>query len=176
MSNNRSPILDTFDWLREALARFLGVHQSSIRPDTDLASLIPVSERRRLWRQLREEGLARQDLVLSARTASLLFFFVLLLTGALAIWLKTWFALMLLWPIGTLCYWISRPRATHFPIDIRTAGELAVFLTHFGAHHDAGYRWTAEEISVKVRMIVADWVGLPLDEVRRETVLTDIVD
>jgi len=56
---------------------------------------------------------------------------------------------------------------------VRTVGELVLYLTHFPDHRQSGYRWTKNEISLKVRLIIAMNLGLPLDEVRPETTFTD---
>jgi len=78
-------------------------------------------------------------------------------------------------PVGVVVYWISRPRAVEFPLCVKTVGELAVYLTSYRDHRDSGYRWTDEEVAAKVRMIIADWAGLPFDAVRPETTFEELI-
>jgi hypothetical protein len=70
--------------------------------------------------------------------------------------------------------WATRRRAVHFPLYLRTVGELVIYATQFGEHKDSGYRWTRNEIALKVRMTVAESVGLPLEEVQPETKLNEL--
>ena len=43
-------------------------------------------------------------------------------------------------------------------------GELVIYATRFSEHKDSGYQWTRNEIAMKVRMIVAESAGMPLDD------------
>src|SRR5262245_19765459 len=65
-----NPIVRTFWKLRTGLVRHLGVARSDIRPETALADLIPVEQRREVWRKLRQEGVAVPDLELSSTVRS----------------------------------------------------------------------------------------------------------
>jgi hypothetical protein len=71
-------------------------------------------------------------------------------------------------------YWAGRRRAVHFPLGLRTVGELVIYATPFGEHKDSGYRWTRNEIALKVRMTVAESVGLPLEAIQPETKLAEL--
>ncbi len=51
---------------------------------------------------------------------------------------------------------------------------MVIYVTHFGEHRDSGYRWTRNEIALKVRMVVAQSVGLPLEAVQPETKLFEL--
>jgi hypothetical protein len=76
--------------------------------------------------------------------------------------------LFLVLALGMAAYRASRRRAVHFPLGLKTVGELVIYLTRFPEHKDSGYRWTRNEIALKVRLIVAESMGLPLDVVRPE--------
>ena len=91
-----------------------------------------------------------------------------------ALYLQRWYALFVALPVTILVYWTSRRRAVHFPLGLRTVGEFVIYLTRFGDHKESGYRWTRNEITLKVRMIVAESVGLPLEAVQPETRLTEL--
>ena len=51
---------------------------------------------------------------------------------------------------------------------MKNVGELVIFMTCFADHKASGYRWTRNEIELKVRLIIAYSLGLDLDEVRPE--------
>jgi hypothetical protein len=95
-------------------------------------------------------------------------------TVKFALALQRWYALLLALPVTMVVYWAGRRRAVHFPLGLRTVGELVIYATHFGEHKDSGYRWTRNEIALKVRMIVAESVGLPLEAIQPETKLAEL--
>ena len=87
---------------------------------------------------------------------------------------RSWYALFLVVPLMFIVSWARRHRAVHFPIGLSNVGELVIYTTRFGEHKDSGYRWTRNEISMKVRMIVAESVGKPLESIQPETKLLDL--
>jgi hypothetical protein len=101
---------------------------------------------------------------------------VLKTTLWLALWLRQWPAVLIAFPLGLWEYWTSRPRAVHSPLGLRTVGELVLYTTSFREHKRSGYRWTHNEIAMKVRLIIAENLGVPLDAVRPETTLAELVD
>jgi hypothetical protein len=52
---------------------------------------------------------------------------------------------------------------------------MVLYLTSFREHRGSGYRWTRNEIATKVRLIVAESLGVPLDAVQPETTLEELV-
>ena len=58
------------------------------------------------------------------------------------------------------------------PLGPRTVGELVIALTRFGDY--PGYRFTRAEISLKVRLIVAEWLGVPVSRVQEESKFIDL--
>jgi hypothetical protein len=99
---------------------------------------------------------------------------VLLGTAAVALGVQAWTGLLAVVPLGLLTFMASRPWAVEFPLGLRTAGELSLYLTRFGEHRESGYRWTSNEVAVKVRMVMAESLGLPLDRVRPECTLAEL--
>src|SRR5262249_7512827 len=69
---------------------------------------------------------------------------------------------------------VSRRRAVHLPLGLRTVGELVLYSTCFREHRGSGYRWTANEVATKVRLVLAESLGVPLDAVRPENTLAEM--
>lgn len=57
---------------------------------------------------------------------------------------------------------------------MRTVGELAVYGTRFGGHSESGYRWPEGDVSLKVRLVLAEALDLPPDRVRPATTLREL--
>ena len=169
----RSPILDTFDVISDTLSR-ASVDPRSIEAGSSLDTLLPKKWRRAVWRELQGQGLDTRELGLPWAFTGWLCFITLAATGALAFFLNSWFGLLALYPIGMICYRLSRPWAVCLPVQLRTVGELAVYVTRFRSYKDSGYRWSADEIALKVRMLFAEHVGIPLERVQRENRMADI--
>jgi hypothetical protein len=173
MTQYYNPIIRSFARLRAILVS-MGLPRSSIRPDAELESLVPLEMRREIWSQIQSEDSRIPGLDISKKTFWVLALFVLVSMIALVVCLRTPNALFVIIPLGFIAREVSRPWAVHFPSGIRTMGELKLFVTRFEEHRDSGYRWTRNEISFKVRMIVADAFGVPLDEARPETTLAEL--
>src|SRR6185312_12661209 len=169
-----NPIVRNFCRLRAGLVDQLGVARHEVRPGTTLDALLPIRVRREVWEQLRRQGLRLPALELSGRDHTRNFWVVLRATVSSAVYLQRWSALILAVPLAMVVAWVTRRRAVHFPLGLRTVGELAIYATPFGEHKDSGYRWTRNEIALKVRMTVAESVGLPLEEVQPETKLNEL--
>jgi hypothetical protein len=169
-----NPIVRTFCVLRAGLCESLGVDRRDVRPATPLDELLPVDRRREAWKQLRRRGLQLPALELSGRDLHRNFWMVLRATVSLAVHLQRWSAMLLAIPLAMVVHRVTRRRAVHFPLDLQTVGELVIYATRFGEHKESGYRWTRNEIALKVRMTVAESVGLPLEAVQPETRLMDL--
>jgi hypothetical protein len=90
--------------------------------------------------------------------------------------LQRWYALLLAIPLVLVVHWASRRRAVQFPLGLRSVGEMVIYATCFAEHKGSGYRWTRNEIALKVRMIVAESAGLPLEAIQPETKLAELFD
>jgi len=91
-----------------------------------------------------------------------------------AAYLQNWQALLVAFALAPVVCWATRRRAVHFPIGLTTVGEMVIYATHFADHKGSGYRWTRNEIALKVRMIVAEGAGLPLEAIQPETRVTEL--
>src|SRR4051812_19260596 len=161
-----NPIVRTFGRFRAGLLDSLGVDRRAVRPDTPLEELIPAAERREVWRRLRRQGLRVPALELSPGEWRRTVLGVLKMTASFALALQRWPALLAALPLGLVAYFASRPRAVHLPLGLRTVGEMVLYLTSFPEHKGSGYRWTHNEVAFKVRLVVAESLGLPLDAVQ----------
>src|SRR5262249_55970438 len=132
-------------------------------------TLLPVPRRRVIWRQLQAQGLPMPALELPGRMGPLCAGGVLLAAVTFALCVQSGWGLLLAFPLGLIVYGLNRPFAVHFPLGLRTVGELVIYLISFREHKDSGYRWTGKEIEIKVRLIIAENLGVPLGTVQRET-------
>lgn len=170
-----NPIVRLFGQYRAALCAAEGLPRRSVTANAPLESLIPEARRRAVWASIRRAGLRTPALELSR---SLRWSFALPTVAALMVlmnWTGDWWpALLALAPIWYAAYRVSRPWAVHFPSYVRTVGELAVYGTQFGDHATSGYRWSHGDIMLKVRMILAEQLGLPLEKVRPESSFAEL--
>ncbi len=165
-----NPIVRTFNRLRAELISS-GIERRYIIPAMPLELLLPADQRREIWQHLRQASLELPVLLLSPEEWNRNAFLALKTAASLALGLKTGFGLLAFLPLGLIANWSSRSRAIHFPRSLMTVGELVLFLTRFSDHTQSGYRWTANEISTKVRLVIAESMGLELDKVQPETPL-----
>jgi hypothetical protein len=63
---------------------------------------------------------------------------------------------------------VTRPLAVHIPAGPATVCDAAIYLTSFKDGVRAGYRWSEDEISLKVRLILSESLGIPLERVTPE--------
>ena len=168
MTVDYNPIARTFGQLRAVLVERLDLARHEVRPSTLLETIIPESERGEVWRELRRRGIGVPPLELSERERRLEGWFgLVVLISLVSAW---WFSFSLVLTIITAVVLggNSRRRTVEIPWGIRTVGELAVCATDFAAHKESGYRWTYNEIALKVRLTIADSQGLSLEDVRPE--------
>jgi hypothetical protein len=51
---------------------------------------------------------------------------------------------------------------------------MVLYLTCFREHKASGYRWTRNEIATKVRLVIAESLGLDLEAVQPEQTLAEL--
>lgn len=165
-----SPIVRTFGQVRSVLLSQTDLARQDVRPGTALETILPSSIRPEVWRELRACGLRVPDLELSKRDRERTFWSGLLLTVSLAVFVcsENWSRLPITVSLALAVCRAARRRAVEFPIGLKTLGELVICSTCFSDHKGSGYRWTRNEMSLKVRLIVAISQGLPLDVVQPE--------
>ena len=171
-----NPVVRTFCRLRAALLKSAAVDRRDVRPDSPLDVILPASCRRQVWSELRQAGLDIPSLELTEREYRRGLFEVLRAAISTALNLRSWWALLSAIPLGFVAYRVSRRYAVQFPLGLRTFGELVIYATDFREGRRSGYRWSRGEIEMKVRLIIAEQLGLTLDKVRPETRLADLMD
>ena len=173
MSDYYNPIVRTFGRYRTALMECAGISRELIRPATPLADLVPPLRRREVWRQLEARGLRmpRLEMPSGARSAFVTLFFS---SVGLSVWLAGKFALLGAIPLGIRLFWASRLLATRL-IPLRfTVGELVLLGTDVREFRALGRPWTHEEISLRVRALVSEAAGVPIERVQPQSRWADL--
>src|SRR5262245_57624181 len=129
MQATYNPIVRMFGRFRAGLVDSLGVARQEVHPGTTLESILPVETRRKVWRRLRARGVPVPELELPPRESSRQILEVLRTTASIALWLRRWLALLLVVPLGMLAYRVSRHWAIHFPLGVRTVGDMVLLMT-----------------------------------------------
>jgi hypothetical protein len=174
MSEGYSPIVRTFCRLRSGLIKNAGIARHDVRPATPLDAILPTQVRRGAWKQLQRQGLTLPDLEFSKKEHWRNFLIALKATGSSALHLQSWYALFFAIPLMFIVSGVRRHRVVQIPLGMTTVGELVIYATRFSEHENSGYRWTRNEIALKVRMIVAESVGMPLEAIQPETRLVEL--
>jgi hypothetical protein len=168
-----NPIVRTFCRFRAVLVGTLGIDRHLVHPRTPLDVLIPVARRREALERLSEAGLRAPALERRVQEYPLCGVVALAvsLVGVVSLALQSWLvflaALPLLFGLVVLAFRRTRTRVIPVPLGPRTVGEMVIFLTRFGEH--PGYRFSRNEIALKVRLVVAGWLGVRVDQVREES-------
>jgi hypothetical protein len=174
MSYKYNPIVRTFSKLRAELLNNLAIPRHDVRPDTPLAALLPAERRREIWMRLQRRGFPLPPLELPPEERRRNAIGVARAAVGLALSLQRLAGLLLAIPLTLVAYCASRPKAVLFPLGLRTVGEVVLYLTSFREHKSSGYRWTKNEISIKVRLIFAMNLGLHLTAVQPHHTMADL--
>jgi hypothetical protein len=176
-----NPIVRTFCRFRAVLVDTLGIDRRRVHPRTPLDDLIPEERRAEALQRLREAWLRAPALERRVRQYPLCwvvpvaFSVVVVVALALQSWLVFLASLPLLFGLVVLAFRVTRTRVFSVPLGPRTVGEMVIFLTRFGEH--PGYRFSRNEIALKVRLVIAGWLGVPVEQVREDTsFLSDLFD
>jgi acyl carrier protein len=162
--------------VRAALTNQIGLERKAVTPGALLVELLPRRDRRRRWRELKENlALRIPDLQLPACTGPLVFlsaFFVALAVAISALPLDPsivglffvlWFALLL------LGFWVTAPLAVVFPIDSPTLGGLVRKLASENQASLVGLPpMSLNEVWDKLQAIIVEQLGVDSSEVRPE--------
>jgi hypothetical protein len=170
-----NPFTRTFGTVRRLLVEEFGVDRRQVRPTSKLADLVPSQRRPELWRALRRQGLQAPPLVPPAGSGWLLLLGAAGASAQLALWLQTPWALAAALPLLWLGEWILQREAVDLPAWLTTIEELVMATTSRRDHPTSGYTYTPREIEFKVRLIFAESLGLPLERVRRDSRIVDLV-
>jgi hypothetical protein len=174
MPESYSPIMRTFCQFRAGVLSCIDIDRHEIRPGTPLEVLLPEPSRRAVWEQLHRRGLRLPSLEFSERDKRRMTWAILRGTASAAVTLRSWAALLVAVPIAMAVFRANRRRAIGLPLGMKTVGELVIYMTRFSEHKESGYRWTRNEIELKVRLIVAECLGIDLDAVRPECTFAEL--
>ena len=174
MPESYNPIVRTFGQLRAGLLNSIEIDRHDIRPGTPLEALLPAPRRRQVWRHLQRQGLRLPGLERSERDSRRDALRLLRAVVSSTLYFPWWSAFLLAVPLALAVSWTSRRRAVYFPLGLRTVGELVIAATRFPEHKGSGYRWTRGEIELKVRLTLAESLGLPLDAIRPESTFAEL--
>jgi hypothetical protein len=172
-----NPIVRTFCRVRAVLTDTLGVDRRQVRPATPLATLIPPDRQGEVVSRLREAGLPappRERTLMEWPLCELTMAIpILLLVSCL---IGSWVAFLITIPtavlFGVAAFTVTRTRVVQVPFLPRTVGELVIYLLHFGDY--PGYRFSRNEVSLKVRFVIAEGRAEPLDTVREDSSFIDL--
>lgn len=170
------PIMRNFYRLRAVLVEELGLPRQAIRPSMTFAELVPRAERPRVWRRFRQEEIKAPELAQSGVQAcgcivgtSLAVLFPLFLGWPDLVTALLWI------PTGICIFWLLGKFAKELDPEF-TLGDAALLMTSVKECRDAGYQFTSNEVFVKVRATVSDFLNVPRSQITRETRLTDFCD
>ncbi len=156
-----------FHRIRRALLQELGLERRAVRPATTLASIVPVSDRRRIWARLKQ-AVAVDEWPELSRSAEVAFVIAVssILVGATVYAAKPPFAgvAAAFAAIGSCALLI---RATqhlrlHFAAQL-TVGQLAEFMVARGAANlkpESAPGWSREQVRAVVRGIIIDHLNV----------------
>src|SRR5262249_11315582 len=170
--NPVSPTVRTFFRLRRELIEVLGVDRRDIRPSTRLTDLVPVHQRRAVWRHLREQGLCLPELRLPRRGYTVAGLGCMIGAALAAGLLRSLLALLAIVHLAHGIWKVTRPFAVHLGCGPVTLREAAVYLTPYRDHPD--YPWSRAEIADKVRLIISVSLGISLEDVQPESRFADL--
>jgi acyl carrier protein len=159
--------------LRRCLCRLTGLPRRAISPKTRLEELISRSRRRRVWSELRRAGFSLPSLTVPEDVSVWGVILMLIIGGGFwVLMVLTQNPWVLLVPvlIGVLGWLAARPLAREVPFVCPTVGDLVISGSPLGGGTgDAPGCLPRSEISRRVRMMVAEQLVLPPEEVREES-------
>jgi hypothetical protein len=173
-----NPVVRTFCQVPSAVLSCVDIDRRDFRPSARLDALLPLEKRQEVWRTFRAHGIkppwlervAHNDDWVVAKTA----FESIKLSVSLAAAVHQWWVAFACAPVFGAILFHKRPRverccvAADFPMEITTVGELVIASINFAGHKESGYRWTHNEIALKVRLVIADQMGMSLHDVQPE--------
>jgi len=166
----------TFTRLRASLADLVPAPVASISYSSSFATMIRPWSRRRVWQQLRTAGFALPGLTLSGPVFILVAAVVMFPAWLIVLTVKGWTALFSLAELVLLSHKVTRPLAIHPPLGCETVHEAVLELTPFRHEDYQAGLWPPEEITAKVRQMVAEVAGVSFEEIRPETRLCELFE
>jgi hypothetical protein len=166
----------TFREFKQALERIVPSAGPEISPNDRLDAIVAKEQRQRVWQELRAAGWELPELV---RSAGVVFLAALLISAAVAfvaLFLRTWSALLVLLDWSWLARKLTQPLAVHPPVACETVREAVLHLTPFRREDYQAGLWPREELAAKVRLIISKAAGVPFAQIRDDSKLCDLFD
>ena len=148
--------------------------RQTIRPSTDLKTVIPSHMRRRVWSRLQQDVSGRlRGLRLPYGLGPIIAWLCVVMgvagTAIIVphVGIGNAIVLGMTATLGTLLLFqfASRPLAVAFPQGVVTVGDLAVAALPPGFEDAAKQQMTDQEVWEKLRQIVADCIGIKIEKV-----------
>jgi hypothetical protein len=153
----------------------IGAPAKDLSGSEELETILPLEDRQTTWRELQAGGFKLPELQVSPTVFWIAAALVLTPLGLLVLALQTWFAIFTIVELTFLAYKLTRPLAIHPPQWCRTVGQAALCLGNVLTPDGRIAAWTREEIAERVRMIIAQSAGLPIQKVTESARLTDLL-
>lgn len=174
MTLTYNPIVRTFCAVRAVLVNDFAIDRECVRPDVPLTALLPAEQHPLLCHRLQVAGLPAPEVGSRTRDDYPLCPFgclfplaFSLLPAVFRLWLVVPITFLLGMQLAILALRVKRTETVYVPITPTTVGELVIAMIRFGDHH--GYRFSRNEIALKVRLLVAESVGTRLDAITEDT-------
>jgi hypothetical protein len=163
-----------FQEFERELQNLLFLPGNNLRMSDRVESIIPADERRRVWRDLQLAGFDLPELRLSPRIFIVAAVLVLAPVLLLVLSLRKWSLLLTLVELSALAHRLTRPLAIYPPYGCETVQQLVLHLSRFLAEDYKAGLWTHEEIAAKVRQIFAEIAGVPVENIKDDTLLVEL--
>jgi acyl carrier protein len=155
--------------LRRELMKLLPLSRHEIRPDANMEALVPQRHRREVWKKLRLAGLKLPDLCISILVTSVASFAAMIVLVAIAVRCHYGLSLLAGIPILAIAYWGTRHLAVYVKCGSGTVRDVVWHLTPAGFAAEARPHWNENEIARKVRLIVHEQAGVPMEQLNDDT-------
>lgn len=163
------PTSRSFYKVRQQLSKVLPIPRRMINPKDPLEKIIPIDRRQDIWPKLRSVGLFLPALERSKVVSRVSIAVVCAIPLAITLlFLEPYFMLTAI-PLGIAIAYATRQYAVHIPAVCLTVGDLSVYATSMRDHDSANSAWSRSEVLLKVRMITAEQLGIPIDKIAEDS-------
>ncbi|MBI3467190.1 MAG: hypothetical protein HY000_29610 [Planctomycetes bacterium] len=156
-----------FYQFRQELMKLLPLDRRAIRPSAKIEDLIPRTRRRLAWKKLQAAGMPLPELGLSGSAFSAAAVGCVVAALGVGIVTKDFIAsLLALVRFGSFAHSATRPLAVHLHCGKGSMREMVVGMTpmHKASDEAPGFL-TDKEIAHRVRLLVSDRLGVPIEKV-----------
>lgn len=163
------PTSRSFYKVRQQLSSVLSIARRTIKPKDALEKLIPLEKRRDIWAKLKSVGLLMPALERSRIMSNVCIAIVCTISLALALIFLEPFLLLIAIPLFIALAYATRQYAIHIPAVCLTIGDLSIYATSMQDFDSTNSAWSRIEILLKVRMITAEQLGIPIDKIAEDS-------